>query len=129
MIMGFDTTLQTVAQALVDLCRAGKDGEAQNTLYAQDAVSVEGLAMPGQDSAEIHGLDAIRGKSEWWYSAHEVHETKVEGPFLNNPDRFSVIFDMDITEKESGTRTQMREIGLYTVKDGQIVREEFFYPE
>jgi ketosteroid isomerase-like protein len=30
--------------------------------------------------------------------------------------------------KPSGQRMQMNEMGLFTVKDGKIVREEFFYP-
>ena len=29
--------------------------------------------------------------------------------------------------KPTGQRFQMEEAGLYTVKDGAIVREEFFY--
>ena len=43
-------------------------------------------------------------------------------------DRFALIFDMDVTNRETGQRMQMREVGLYTVADGKIVREEFFYP-
>jgi ketosteroid isomerase-like protein len=34
---------------------------------------------------------------------------------------------MDVTNKESGQRVQMREVGIYQVKDGKIVREEFAY--
>jgi hypothetical protein len=34
---------------------------------------------------------------------------------------------MDVTFKGSGQRMQLDEVGLYTVKDGRIVREEFFY--
>ena len=40
----------------------------------------------------------------------------------------ALIFDMDVTNKESGQRMQMREVGVYTVKNGKILREEFFYP-
>jgi hypothetical protein len=32
-----------------------------------------------------------------------------------------------VTSKATGTRTQGAEIGLYTVKDGKIVEERFFY--
>ncbi|MEL6600761.1 MAG: SnoaL-like domain-containing protein [Pseudomonadota bacterium] len=34
---------------------------------------------------------------------------------------------MDTTEKSSGQRTQGREVAIYTVADGKITREEFFY--
>jgi len=36
-----------------------------------------------------------------------------------------VQYDADVTEKESKKRRKMSEVGVYTVKDGKIVREEF----
>ena len=42
-------------------------------------------------------------------------------------DQFAVRFTMDVTEKASGQRTRMDEIGLYTLKNGKIVEERFFY--
>ncbi|MEO0363498.1 MAG: SnoaL-like domain-containing protein, partial [Pseudomonadota bacterium] len=69
-----------------------------------------------------------RGKHAWWDGAMEVHDAKVEGPFLHGDDRFGMIFEMDVTEKSSGQRSQMKELGVYTVDgEGKIVREEFFY--
>ncbi|MBC7975998.1 MAG: nuclear transport factor 2 family protein, partial [Myxococcales bacterium] len=44
-----------------------------------------------------------------------------------NGDRFAVRFNYDVTHKPSSKRIQMDEVALYTVKDGKIVREEFFY--
>jgi hypothetical protein len=117
-------TLQ-IGTKLVELVRAGRDREAQETLYAADAVSVEAGAMPGMDRT-VKGLAAIRGKGEWWYGNHEVHSLKVTGPFPHD-ERFIVIFDMDVTNKQSGQRIQMQEAGLYTVAQGKIVKEEFFY--
>ena len=43
------------------------------------------------------------------------------------PDRFGAIFHIDVTNRESGQRIKMSEIAVYTVKDGKIAREEFFY--
>ncbi len=54
----------------------------------------------------------------------EVHEFKVSEPFVAH-DRFVVQYDIDVTDKESQERFQMSEVGVYTVKDGKIVREEF----
>ena len=34
---------------------------------------------------------------------------------------------MDMTVKETGARMKMDEVGVYTVKDGKIVEERFFY--
>ncbi|HEY0467025.1 MAG TPA: nuclear transport factor 2 family protein, partial [Polyangiaceae bacterium] len=57
---------------------------------------------------------------------HEVHSAKVDGPWPNG-DRFVVRFGYDVTNKPSGQRLQMEEAGLFTVENGKIVREEFFY--
>ena len=54
----------------------------------------------------------------------EVHDFKVGEPFVAH-DRFVVRFDVDATDKNSKERFQMSEVGVYTVKDGKIVREEF----
>ena len=57
-----------------------------------------------------------------------MHSEKTEGPYLHGDDRFAVIFEFDATNKHSGQRTQMKEVGVYTVDDGgKIVREEFYY--
>ena len=57
----------------------------------------------------------------------EVHSSTVEGPFLHGEDHFGVIFDFDATDKESKERVTMKELAIYTVKGGKIIREEFFY--
>ena len=95
--------LKVVANALVAGCREGREVENLGKLYASDAVSVEAAeqGMP----REAKGLDAIRAKHEWWGNAMEV-QGKV---------------------KDSGETFDMKEIGVYHVKDGKINREEFFY--
>lgn len=57
---------------------------------------------------------------------HQVHEANVTGPWPNG-DQFIVGFKYDITFKPSGKRFVMEEMALYTVKDGRIAREDFFY--
>lgn len=95
--------------------------------YADDAVSVEAMAMPPMMSAETVGRDAIAGKHAWWESAFTMHDVAMEGPFLHGDDRFAVIFEADATNNETGERMKMREVAVYHVKAGKIVREEFFY--
>ncbi len=124
--MEFSKDLTDVGRKLVECCNNGREREALETLYAEDAVSVEALAMPGM-GAEAKGLEAIRGKHDWWYGAHEVHSTSAEGPYFHGDDRFAVRFSMDVTTKETGERMQAEEIGEYTVKNGKIVKETFFY--
>ena len=54
----------------------------------------------------------------------EVHSFKAKGPFVAH-DRFVVQYDADVTEKNSKKRMQLSEVGVYTVKNGKIAREEF----
>ncbi len=119
--------LMQIGSTVVEHCKTGREAELLDNHYSKNAVSVEAVAMP-TGSAESNGLEAIKAKHEWWFGAHEVHSSDAEGPFVHGDDRFSVIFDMDVTTKETGERMQMREVGTYYVKDGKIVREEFAYP-
>jgi hypothetical protein len=114
---------EQVAQKVVELCRKQAWKEALDTLYAEDIVSVEARGMDGE-SPEKRGIDQVRGKTEWWVQNMEVHSVKVSGPFVAH-DRFVVQYDIDVTEKNSKKRMQLSEVGVYTVKDGKIVREEF----
>lgn len=113
-----------IANKLVELCKQGKADEAKS-LYADDAVSVEAGGPPGQ-SREAVGLDAIKAKGKWWAENHEMHSASVTGPWPHD-DRFIVGFQFDVTPKATGKRMQMDEMGLFTVMNGKIVREEFFY--
>jgi hypothetical protein len=54
----------------------------------------------------------------------EIHTFKASEPFIAH-DRFVVQYDADVTDKSSKQRRQMSEVGVYTVKNGKIVREEF----
>lgn len=120
--------LRATADRLVAGCRERREMQGLDALYAPDAVSVEAMAAPGGDSAEIRGVEAIKGKHVWWDENFEVHDQKVEGPYLHGADRFAVIFGLDTTNKATGERSQMQEVGIYTVDDaGKITREEFFY--
>jgi ketosteroid isomerase-like protein len=118
-------TVIEIAKDLVSLCAAGKFAEAGEKYWSDDVVSVEAGAPPGGDPAS-HGKAAARGKGEWWAGAHDIHSTEAHGPYVNG-DQFAVRFVMDITFKETGARTTMDEVGVYTVKDGKIVEERFFY--
>lgn len=116
-----------VGERLVALCAEGKNMDAISELYADDVTSVEATAPPEGGDRESKGIDAIRGKNEWWMENHEVHDAAVRGPFPHGEDRFCALFEFDVTFKPSGQRFKMEEVALYTVEDGKITREEFFY--
>jgi ketosteroid isomerase-like protein len=119
------TSTAAIAEELVSLCRAGRNADAINTLYSPDIVSVESMGnetMP----REMKGLDAIRGKNQWWAENNQVHSADVDGPFVGE-DKFAVYYNFDVTFKPTGKRNRMEEMALYNVQDGKIVREQFFY--
>jgi len=115
---------QQVAQDFVALCRQGQFSEAGEKYWSPDVLSVE--AGGGSPMSEVRGLDAVRGKGEWWEANHDVHGVVVEGPFPNG-DQFAVVFKMDVTFKPENRRFTMEEVALYTLKDGKIAEERFFY--
>ncbi len=114
-----------IAKGLVDMCRQGKNLEAVEKYYSDGVVSVESSAPKGMP-AETRGIQAIKEKNQWFFDHNELHSEEVNGPFLGEK-QFAVEFKMDVTQKASGKRMHMEEMGLYTVEDGKIVREHFFY--
>jgi ketosteroid isomerase-like protein len=118
-------SVNEIANRYVELCKKGQFHACLDELFSAEAVSVEAGAPPGMDPTST-GLAAIRAKGEWWYNNHEVHSGEVFGPYPNG-NRFAVRFLFDITNKPSGQRIKMDEIGLFTVENGKITREEFFY--
>ena len=115
-------TTQDIATAFTDLCKAGEFDEAGKRFWSDDVVSLE--PMEGE-MAKLKGRAAVEGKGAWWFANHEVHSAKVEGPYVHG-DQFVVRFTMDVTPKGQA-RMAMDEMGVYTVKDGKIVEERFFF--
>jgi hypothetical protein len=119
---------KTIGTKLVHFCRNGLNLEAISTLYSPDIVSVEAFGT-ADFPAEIRGIDNVVAKNKKWYDLNEVHHGSVEGPYPHG-DRFAVIFHYETTPKEGprkGQRAEFQEVAVYSVKDGKIVREEFFY--
>jgi SnoaL-like domain len=114
---------EEVAKKVVELTRKQAWYEAVDQLYAKDITSVEAHSLGG-GSPETRGIEGVRGKVDWWVNEMEVRDCKVSGPFVAH-DRFVVQYDLDVTNKKTKERSQLSEVGIYTVKDGKITREEF----
>ena len=111
------------AEDVVALAKGGDLDGIGAKYWSDDVVSREGTDGP---MARIEGRAAVEAKGEWWYGAHDVHSIETYGPWVNG-DQFSVRWVMDVTVKESGERMTVDEIALYTLRDGKIVEEAFFY--
>jgi hypothetical protein len=113
-----------VAQRLVELCRQGAYETAQSELYAAEAVSIE---PEGSPTPSVKGLEAIVGKGKHFTATFEVHGGMVSDPVVAGAF-FSLSMAIDVTPRAGGPRFTMEEICLYEVRDGKIIREQFFYP-
>jgi hypothetical protein len=116
-------TTKEVADAFTALCKAGKLDEAGMTFWAENVRSIEAMEGPQQVAT---GIPALVAKGEWWYGAHDVHSIEVHGPMMNG-EQFALRFVMDVTFKETGARHLLDEVALYTVANGKIGEERFFY--
>jgi hypothetical protein len=117
-------TTQDVANRFHELAQQGQWDQILNELFAENAVSIEPPHAQGLQT--VTGLNAIREKGkQFGEMLEEMHggyssEPQVAGNF------FAVAMGMDATMKGKG-RMKMDEICVYEVKDGKIVREQFFY--
>src|SRR3954466_14144218 len=119
-------SVQTLAGKFMELCNQGKHFEVMRTMYAPEMVSVEG------DGKETVGKEPVIRKSEIWQSENNIQGGDFRGPFFcGDPSassgRFAVYFSLEFTPKAGGKRVTHDEVGLYTVKNDMITREEFFY--
>lgn len=100
---------------------AAPDTELWRNYFHPQFVSIEG------DGQAWTGRKAVDAKCREWMDAHTVHACRATGPFVGATG-FSVVYDMEVEAKDgSMPRMQMREVGVYTVKNGKVVQEEFMY--
>ena len=117
-------TTQEVADRFNELAQTGQWDVIQNELYADDAVSIEPAHSPGLQTAE--GIEAIREKGKkFGEMVEEMHAGYSNAPTVGGA-HFALAMGMDVTMKGMG-RMKMDEIAVYQVKDGKIVKEQFFY--
>ena len=112
-----------LAKEFTELLSRGDHDGAGRKYNADDIVSYEAMEGP---MAVCTGKEAVKAKGDWWAENHEVHGASVDGPYVNG-DQFAIRLQMDITPKATGERVSMDEVCIYTVKDGKIVEERFFY--
>lgn len=117
-------TTQKVANRLVELCREGKYQQVVKELYSPDIVSVEPEGTPNRI---VKGLKAIAEKSVQFQGMLEkVNTSSISDPIVAE-NFFSCAMMMNVQMKGARVMTDMDEICVYTVNNGKIVKEEFFF--
>ena len=116
-------TIQEIADRLVSLCRQGLFQQAQQELYADNAVS---LKPEGNTFRAVEGLAAIMAEeAEFLGQMEDLHDTAISDPIVG-ATYFSVAMMMDMTLRGPG-RIKVDEIGVYKVANGKVVQEQFFF--
>jgi len=116
-------TTHEVANRLVAICRTGQLEAAQNELYSDDVTSTEPETAPQNF---VKGIEAIKEKGRMFQSmVEEFHSSTISEPIVAG-NVFAITWVMDVTMKGRG-RSTMEEVCVYTVKDGKITAEEFFF--
>ncbi len=115
---------QDIANRLSELFKENKWIEAQTELFSEDAESIE--PAHAQGSGSVKGLDAIKKKGDDFNNmVEEMHGGYVSEPIVAG-NYIAIGMGIDATYKGMGRR-KMDEIVLYEVRDGKIVKEQFFY--
>jgi hypothetical protein len=120
-------TTQEVAKRYYELIQMHQYEQIQHELYASDAVSIE----PANDSnlpLVVTGIDELRKKEGLFFSQVEaMHGGNMSEPVVST-FYFSMMTGMDVTMK--GKERKIKEqIGVFEVRDGKIVKEQFFYDD
>lgn len=119
-------TTQDVANRFNELAHSGQWELIQQELFSDDAESIEPPHANNTGMPNAKGREDIKKKgANFNQMVEEMH-----GGFSSTPivagNHFAVGMGMDVTMKGVG-RTKMDEIAVYQVKDGKIVKEQFFY--
>jgi ketosteroid isomerase-like protein len=117
-------TTQEVANRMYELFKENKWAEVQQELFSDDAESIEPAHSPGLQT--VKGKDAIKKKGDDFNNMiEEVHGGYTGQPIVAG-NYIALAMGFDATMKGMG-RQKMDEIAVYEVKDGKIVKEQFFY--
>lgn len=112
-----------IGQAVVASINAGKpDTELWDKFWSNKIESIEGVGV----SMKWSGRKAMEAKGAEWMSTHKIYSASAEGPFVGATG-FAIKFSMDVEDTTTGKREAMNEVGVYTVKNGKVVCEEFMY--
>jgi hypothetical protein len=119
-------SVRSIAGKYMELCNQGKHFEFMRTFYSPDMVSVEG------DGREFVGKEPVIRKSEVFQGENNIHSQDLRGPFFcgdanASSGKFAVYAAIEFSPKAGGNRVKHDEVGIYTVKNDIVTREEFYY--
>lgn len=120
-------TTQEVAKRYYELIQLKKYAQIQEELYAPNAISIE----PQNDSnlpLIVEGIPAMQQKEALFFSqVDQMFGDKMSEPIVSN-FFFAQMTEMDV--KMKGKERKIKgQIGVFEVRNGKIVKEQFFYDD
>jgi hypothetical protein len=120
------SAIHDIARNFTAMLRAGQFEAAGERFWADKVTSVEPADLSVHIPALVSGITDARGKARARFGASRIDDLGIDGPFVTG-DQFALFLDMLITDPESGHAQPFTEIAIFTVCDGRIIEERFFY--
>ena len=117
-------TTQDVANRMNELFKENKWAQVQEELFSDDCESIEPAHAPGLKS--VKGKAAIKQKGEDFNAMVEEMHSGWVSDVLVGGNYLTCAMGLDATMKGMGRMT-MNEVCVYEVKDGKIIKEQFFF--
>jgi ketosteroid isomerase-like protein len=113
-------------EVIQELSRRWNAGDTEGVLemYAEDAVTQTGPHWPEQATHE--GRDAIRASMEEWQSMWETTKVAIDSLDEEGDDKVVVTGAWHMRGRVSGIDGEMPIFIVFTVRDGQVARLEWF---
>ena len=120
-------TTQEIADQFYKLSQENKWEQIQAEYFSDDAESIEPPSAVAQGAmSNAKGREAIAQKGKKFQESVEEFHGGFSGKPIVAGNHFAVAMGMDVTFKGMG-RMKMDEIAVYEVREGKIVKEQFFY--
>ena len=121
-------TTQETAAHYRELASQRKFMEIQDNLYHEDVVCQEpekaaAMGMP----VFTNGLEAVKAKGIARRATIETVNSYIGSEPIVAGEFFSVVLKQELTFKGKPNSSTLEEIGIFHVKDGKIIKEQFFY--
>lgn len=119
------SSIQDLANDLVVLCREHRYEEIYEKYYTEESRGVEAFGMNGADPVTVWKTALIE-KAKKRAEMTDVVGGEVSDASVVNGNQFIVYMSIE-AKKGDAAPEKHEEYVLYTVKDGKIVEEKFFY--
>lgn len=119
-------TTQEVANRYYELSQQNQFDAIATELYSNDIVTIEPVSDDPYAMQSTVGMEAKMAKDKaFGESIEEMHSGYCDAPIVSG-NHFALKMGMECTMKGAG-RVNMDELCMFEVKDGKIIKEQFFY--